>query len=76
MLTEHSNFGIRSVAFSPDSRWLCSLGNINDGFIFLWSISKNGSAVCDFGFPLPFSHVYGVISFNDRTIYKANAIQH
>lgn len=43
-LTEHSNFGIRSVAFSPDSRWLCSLGNINDGFIFLWSISKNGSA--------------------------------
>lgn len=43
-LNEHSNFGIRSVAFSADSRWLCSLGNINDGFIFLWSISKNGSA--------------------------------
>ena len=43
-LNEHSNFGIRSVAFSPDSRWLCSLGNVNDGFIFLWSISMKGSA--------------------------------
>ncbi|KAL8797193.1 MAG: hypothetical protein Q9195_000660 [Heterodermia aff. obscurata] len=43
-LNEHSNFGIRSVAFSPDSRWLCSLGNVNDGFIFLWSISAKGSA--------------------------------
>ncbi|KAL8827201.1 MAG: hypothetical protein Q9191_003335 [Dirinaria sp. TL-2023a] len=44
ILNEHSKFGVHSLAFSPDSRWLCSLGNVNDGFVFLWSISKNGSA--------------------------------
>lgn len=43
VLTDHS-FGVRSVAFSPDSRWLCSLGDLHDGFLYLWSINeKNGS---------------------------------
>lgn len=32
-----------SLAFSPDTRWLCSLGTVNDGFVFLWSISKHGA---------------------------------
>ena len=43
VLTDHS-FGVRSVAFSPDSRWLCSLGDLHDGFLFLWAVSeKSGS---------------------------------
>lgn len=43
VLTDHS-FGVRSVAFSPDSRWLCSLGDLHDGFLFLWAINgKSGS---------------------------------
>lgn len=43
VLTDHS-FGVRSVAFSPDSRWLCSLGDLHDGFLYLWSINeKTGS---------------------------------
>ena len=43
-LTEHS-FGVRAVAFSHDSRWLCSIGSLHDGFVCLWSInSKNGLA--------------------------------
>ncbi|KAK6893609.1 Mitogen-activated protein kinase-binding protein 1 [Candida tropicalis] len=37
---EHS-FGIHSLAFSPDSRHLCSLGLINDGFINIWRMRKN-----------------------------------
>ncbi|KAI9820645.1 MAG: hypothetical protein M1827_005014 [Pycnora praestabilis] len=44
VLSEHT-YGIRCVAFSPDSRYLASLGNMNDGFLYIWSInSKTGSA--------------------------------
>lgn len=44
ILNDHS-FGISSVAFSDDSRWLCTLGNERDGFILIYSINaKNGSA--------------------------------
>ncbi|KAL8667119.1 MAG: hypothetical protein Q9202_001041 [Teloschistes flavicans] len=42
-LTEHT-FGVRALAFSPDSRWLCSLGDLHDGGFFLWSINpKTGT---------------------------------
>ena len=27
------------MSFSPDSRWLCSFGNIHDGFVHVWSIN-------------------------------------
>ena len=44
ILTEHS-FGVRCVAFSPSSQWLATLGDVNDGFLFIWSINaKTGSA--------------------------------
>ena len=44
ILSDHS-FGISSVAFSDDSRWLCTLGNKYDGFILIYSVNaKNGSA--------------------------------
>ncbi|KAK2742811.1 hypothetical protein FQN57_005102 [Myotisia sp. PD_48] len=44
ILTEHS-FGVRSLAFSPNSQFLASLGNVNDGFIYTWSINlRNGAA--------------------------------
>ena len=33
------------MAFSPDSRYLCSVGDTNDGFVYVWAIrSKTGSA--------------------------------
>ena len=38
ILRDHS-FGICSVAFSDDSRWLCTLGNTYDGFILIYSIN-------------------------------------
>lgn len=41
---EHT-FGVRCVAFSPDSRYLCSVGDTNDGFVYVWAIHpKTGSA--------------------------------
>ncbi|KAJ5150132.1 hypothetical protein N7448_001710 [Penicillium atrosanguineum] len=44
ILNDHT-FGVRSLAFSPDSQYLATLGNVNDGFLFIWSINlKNGSA--------------------------------
>ena len=38
VLTDHS-FGVQSIAFSNDSRWLCSLGSPHDGFLLLYSVS-------------------------------------
>lgn len=44
IMTEHS-FGVRALAWSPNSLYLATLGHINDGFLFVWSIGlKNGSA--------------------------------
>ncbi|KAL8877887.1 MAG: hypothetical protein Q9198_004187 [Flavoplaca austrocitrina] len=43
-LTEHT-FGVQAIAFSADSRWLCSLGDIHDGGLFLWSINQRTGAL-------------------------------
>lgn len=44
ILNDHT-FGVRSLVFSPDSQYLATLGNVNDGFLFIWAINlKNGSA--------------------------------
>ncbi|KAL3462933.1 quinon protein alcohol dehydrogenase-like superfamily [Aspergillus heterothallicus] len=44
ILTEHS-FGVRALAWSPNSQFLATLGDVNDGFLFVWSVSlKNGLA--------------------------------
>ncbi|KAK6422616.1 hypothetical protein LTR95_016654, partial [Oleoguttula sp. CCFEE 5521] len=41
-LSEHS-FGVHALRFSPDSRYLASLGTVNDGFLFIWDIDKLGT---------------------------------
>ncbi|KAF2860861.1 WD40 repeat-like protein [Piedraia hortae CBS 480.64] len=44
VLTEHM-FGVHALRFSPDSKYLASLGVINDGFLFVWAIDdRSGSA--------------------------------
>ncbi|KAK5078210.1 hypothetical protein LTS08_002948 [Lithohypha guttulata] len=44
LITEHT-MGVRSVAFSPDSRFLATLGESNDGFLFIWSVHSGSGAV-------------------------------
>lgn len=44
VLAEHT-FGVHALSFSPDSRYLASLGTVNDGFLYLWLIDdRTGSA--------------------------------
>ena len=38
-LSEHA-FGVKSVAFSPNSEYMASLGDINDGFLYVWRIDQ------------------------------------
>ncbi|KAI0385352.1 WD domain-containing protein [Hypomontagnella monticulosa] len=43
-ISEHG-FGVKAVAWSPDSRYLASLGSANDGFLYIWKIDpKTGAA--------------------------------
>lgn len=44
IITEHS-FGVRAVAFSQGSRYLATLGEANDGFLFVWSFDSKTGAV-------------------------------
>ncbi|KAL4893086.1 quinon protein alcohol dehydrogenase-like superfamily [Aspergillus ambiguus] len=44
ILAEHT-FGVRSLSFSSNSQYLATLGDVNDGFLFVWNINlKNGAA--------------------------------
>ncbi|KAK6955947.1 hypothetical protein Daesc_003594 [Daldinia eschscholtzii] len=43
-ISEHA-FGVKAVAWSPDSKYLASLGTAHDGFIYIWKIdTKTGAA--------------------------------
>ncbi|KAK4228334.1 WD40-repeat-containing domain protein [Podospora fimiseda] len=43
-ISEHT-FGVKAVAWSPDTKYLASLGAANDGFLYLWKIDpRTGSA--------------------------------
>ena len=44
IINEHS-FGVRAVAFSPDSRYLATLGDVNDGFLFIWIVIPKSGVV-------------------------------
>lgn len=43
VIPEHT-FGVQAVAFSPDSKYLASLGTVNDGFLYIWSIDERYGA--------------------------------
>ncbi|KAK8025601.1 hypothetical protein PG990_003424 [Apiospora arundinis] len=42
-ISEHM-FGVKAVAWSPDSKFLASLGAANDGFLYLWRIEPRTGA--------------------------------
>lgn len=41
---EHS-FGINAISFSPDLKYVCSLGTINDGYINIWKFSPSAMSL-------------------------------
>lgn len=43
ILNEHT-YGVRCVAFSPDQKYLASLGSPNDGFLYVWAINQRTGA--------------------------------
>ncbi|KAK4098253.1 WD40 repeat-like protein [Parathielavia hyrcaniae] len=43
-ISEHT-FGVKAVAWSPDTRYLASLGAANDGFVYLWKLDPRTGAV-------------------------------
>ena len=42
-ISEHT-FGVQALSFGPDSKYLASLGTVNDGYLFLWSIDDRTGA--------------------------------
>jgi len=42
-ISEHT-FGVKAVAWSPDTKFLASLGAANDGFLYLWKIDPRTGA--------------------------------
>ncbi|KAF8460230.1 WD40-repeat-containing domain protein [Kalaharituber pfeilii] len=40
VMSEHT-FGVRDVAFSPCSKYLASIGTINDGFVYIWALTPS-----------------------------------
>jgi WD40 repeat protein len=43
-ISEHT-FGVKAVAWSPDTKYLASLGAANDGFVYLWKLDPRTGAV-------------------------------
>lgn len=42
---EHT-FGVSQLRFSPDSKYLCSLGHLQDGFLHIWKYSAGAIGHC------------------------------
>ena len=48
ILSEHT-FGVHALRFSPDSKFLASLGTVNDGFLHVWSFDdRTGAATLQY----------------------------
>jgi len=66
-ISEHA-FGVKAVAWSPDSRFLASLGAANDGFLFLWKIDPRTGAARLFQQNRCTSYVKGMIWMGNNLI--------
>ncbi|KIW12169.1 hypothetical protein PV08_09444 [Exophiala spinifera] len=44
VVSDHT-YGVRCIAFSGDMKFLATLGNLNDGFLFVWSLNSRTGQV-------------------------------
>ncbi|KAK3371689.1 WD40-repeat-containing domain protein [Lasiosphaeria ovina] len=66
-ISEHT-FGVRAVAWSPDTKYLASLGAANDGFLYLWKIDPRTGAAKLFQQNRCTSHVKGMVWMGSNLI--------
>jgi len=66
-ISEHT-FGVKAVAWSPDSKYLASLGSANDGFLYLWKIDARTGAAKLFQQNRCTSHVKGMVWMGNNLI--------
>ncbi|KAK3387621.1 quinon protein alcohol dehydrogenase-like superfamily [Podospora didyma] len=59
-ISEHT-YGVKAVAWSPDTKYLASLGTANDGFLYLWKIDPGTGAAKLFQQNRCTSHVKGMV---------------
>ncbi|KAH7627132.1 quinon protein alcohol dehydrogenase-like superfamily [Sordaria sp. MPI-SDFR-AT-0083] len=66
-ISEHA-FGVKAVAWSPDTRFLASLGAANDGFLYIWKIDTRTGAARLFQQNRCTSHVKGMVWMGNNLI--------
>lgn len=66
-ISEHA-FGVKAVAWSPDTRFLASLGAANDGFLYIWKIDTRTGAARLFQQNRCTSHVKGMVFMGNNLI--------
>ncbi|KAK3683665.1 WD40-repeat-containing domain protein [Podospora appendiculata] len=66
-ISEHT-FGVKAVAWSPDTKYLASLGAANDGFLYLWKIEPRTGAAKLFQQNRCTSHVKGMVWMGEKLI--------
>ncbi|KAK3989567.1 WD40-repeat-containing domain protein [Cladorrhinum sp. PSN332] len=66
-ISEHT-FGVKAVAWSPDTKFLASLGAANDGFLYLWKIDPRTGAAKLFQQNRCTSHVKGMVWIGSNLI--------
>lgn len=66
-ISEHT-FGVKAVSWSPDTKYLASLGSANDGFLYLWKIDPRTGAAKLFQQNRCTSHVKGMVWMGNNLI--------
>lgn len=66
-ISEHT-FGIKAVAWSSDTKFLASLGEANDGFLYLWKIDPRTGAAKLFQQNRCTSHIKGMVWMGNNLI--------